>query len=262
MPALALASSLLLARVHPFGDVGLFRPQRNQQLIPEHAGIPPAARDLLASKCTDCHSTVTRAPFYGRLAPVSWLMERDIARGRSHMNLSDWSTYTPEQQQTLIAKIVQLARTQAMPLPQYRAIHWNSRITPADLEVLTAWAHAPSPATAYAASPALLPGDATRGEAVFEKRCTGCHSLATDREGPRLQNVYGRTTAGVPGFGYSVALRSAHLTWNDRTLDQWLTDPDAFLPGNNMTFRVARAQERQDLIAFLRQSAGAPVTTP
>jgi cytochrome c len=100
-----------------------------------------------------------------------------------------------------------------------------------------------------------LPGDPARGQAVFEKRCTGCHSLTNNREGPRLQSVYGRATGAVPNFPYSAALLNAHLTWNDATLEQWLTDPDAFLPGNNMDFHVAKPQERRDLIAWFKQSA-------
>jgi cytochrome c len=74
-------------------------------------------------------------------------------------------------------------------------------------------------------------------------------------EGPRLSGVYGRVAATAPGFSYSAALTAAQLTWNDTTLNQWLTDPDAFVPGNNMDFRVPRPQGRADLIAFLKQSA-------
>lgn len=98
-------------------------------------------------------------------------------------------------------------------------------------------------------------GNAEIGQSLFNRRCTGCHSLNDNREGPRLSGVYGRRAASVPGFPYSAALTAAHLTWNDQTLDQWLTDPDAFVPNNNMDFRVPRPQERADLIAFLRQSA-------
>jgi len=104
--------------------------------------------------------------------------------------------------------------------------------------------------------PALTIGDPTRGQSLFNRRCTGCHSLNDNREGPHLSGVYGRRAASVPGFPYSAALTAAHLTWNDQTLDQWLTDPDAFVPNNNMDFRVPRPQERADLIAFLKASGG------
>jgi cytochrome c len=96
-------------------------------------------------------------------------------------------------------------------------------------------------------------GDAVRGKEVFEKRCTGCHALDQDREGPRLRGVYGRNSGEVPGFPYSEALKKARIVWNEKSLEQWLTDPDSLVPGNNMDFHVPKAQERRDLVRFLRQ---------
>jgi cytochrome c len=94
------------------------------------------------------------------------------------------------------------------------------------------------------------------GKAVFEKRCTGCHAMNHDCEGPRLQGVYGRTSGDVAGFACSPELKKAHIIWGDKTLDQWLADPDTLVPGNNMEFRVTKPQERRDLIRFLRESKG------
>ena len=98
---------------------------------------------------------------------------------------------------------------------------------------------------------ATLPGDPIRGKAVFNKRCTGCHALTTDREGPRLEGVYGRRAASVPGFPYSAALRQSQIVWTEETINRWLTDPDSFLPNSNMDFRVPNPQDRKNLIAFL-----------
>jgi cytochrome c len=249
-----VAASLLLAHVHVFGDAGLFGAAA-QAPIPERASIPPDARAILDTKCADCHSYQTQAPIYGHFAPISWFMERDIVEGRKHMNLSQWDSYSPDQQQTFAAKIVQETKSHEMPLPQYRMIHWDTRITDADVRVFSEWAHGSStPADPLA--PAAVDGDPLRGAALFEKRCTGCHSLTTNREGPILQGVYGRTTGSVFAFPYSAALKNAHIAWDDQSLDKWLADPDAFLPGNNMDFLVARPQERKDLIAYFKQSAG------
>ena len=99
---------------------------------------------------------------------------------------------------------------------------------------------------------ALHSDDAEKGKAVFEKRCTGCHALANNREGPRLQGVYGRPSGTVPGFAYSEALKNAHIVWDEKSLEKWLTDPDRLVPGNNMGFSVSNPVERHDLIEFLR----------
>ncbi len=60
-----------------------------------------------------------------------------------------------------------------------------------------------------------------------------------------------------PDFPYSTKLKQAAIVWDDRTLDAWLTDPDTLVPGNNMAFHVAKAEERRDLIAFLKASSTA-----
>ncbi len=99
-------------------------------------------------------------------------------------------------------------------------------------------------------------GDADRGKQLFEKRCTGCHSLDQDKEGPRLRNVYGRTAGSISTFKYSDALKSAHVTWDDISLDKWLTDTESLIPDNDMTFHVPKADERADIIRFLKASAG------
>jgi cytochrome c len=249
--AALLSASLLLARTHPFGDAGLYA-QNPPQSEFEHSSLPPAVRAILSSKCSDCHSTQTQAPIYCRLAPVSWLMERDIIRGRNEMNLSSWETYSTDRQQALKAKIVQQVKTHAMPLPQYRWIHWNARTTDADLVTLTNWARG-APDTAEL-SPAIATADPVRGQMVFEKRCTGCHALDKNREGPSLRGVLGRTSGTIPGVSYSSQLVKARIVWNRVTLDHWLADPDQIVPGNNMEFHVSSPQERMDLISFLAQA--------
>ena len=100
-------------------------------------------------------------------------------------------------------------------------------------------------------------GDADRGKTLFEKRCTGCHSLDLDKEGPRLRGVYGRNAGTVASFEYSDALKKTHIVWDDATLDKWLTDTDALIPGNDMAFHVPKPEERTDIIAFLRAAAQA-----
>jgi cytochrome c len=98
--------------------------------------------------------------------------------------------------------------------------------------------------------------NAEQGKLLFDKRCAGCHSLDQDREGPRLRNVYGRTAGSISTFKYSEALKSSHITWNDGSLDKWLTDPESLVPDTDMEFHVPKADERAAIIRFLRLSSG------
>ena len=97
-------------------------------------------------------------------------------------------------------------------------------------------------------------GDAKRGQEVFEKRCTGCHSLDNDKEGPKLRGVFG-TRAGTLSstFEYSDALKASNVTWDAASLNQWMADPEKIIPKSNMFFRVPRAPERADVVAYLQQ---------
>jgi cytochrome c len=91
------------------------------------------------------------------------------------------------------------------------------------------------------------------GREIFDRRCTGCHALDNDKEGPRLRGVYGRKAGSVPSFQYSDALKKADVTWDDSNLDKWLTDPDKFIPDVDMDFHLEKPDERSAVIAYLQQ---------
>ena len=98
-------------------------------------------------------------------------------------------------------------------------------------------------------------GDPEAGAQVF-RTCAACHTLepGVHRTGPSLAGVFGRKAGTAEGFHrYSDALRSADLVWREDTLNGFLADPQAFLPGNRMTFSgIADAQARADVIAYLQ----------
>ncbi len=74
-------------------------------------------------------------------------------------------------------------------------------------------------------------GQSTGGrKELFEKRCSGCHALDRDKEGPRLRGVYGRVAGSVESFQYTDALKKSKITWSDEMLDPWLTDTEKLSP--------------------------------
>jgi len=90
------------------------------------------------------------------------------------------------------------------------------------------------------------------GQALLQKRCTGCHALDADHEGPRLRGVVGRAAGTVKTFQYSEALKNAKHTWDEAKLDKWLTDTESVVPDNDMSFRVPRQEERTAIISYLK----------
>jgi cytochrome c len=105
------------------------------------------------------------------------------------------------------------------------------------------------------AAAARAAGDPEAGVRVF-RQCASCHSLAPGRHmtGPSLAGVWGRKAGTVEGFRrYSRAVSTATVVWNEQTLDAWLANPKAVIPGNHMAFQGVRDQTaRADLIALLR----------
>jgi len=91
---------------------------------------------------------------------------------------------------------------------------------------------------------------------LFDKRCGGCHALDRDKEGPQLHGVFGRKAGSVTSFQYSDALKKSGIVWTEGTLEQWLADADKLVPNNDMTFHVEKADERSEIITYLKQNSG------
>lgn len=107
------------------------------------------------------------------------------------------------------------------------------------------------PAMAVHAAP-----DAARGQQLYA-RCAACHALAFDRVGPRHCGLLGRRAGSVPGFDYSPAMKKSSIVWTEKTLDRFLTQPLAMVPGSSMTYAgVPAASDRADLIAYLKAASG------
>lgn len=103
-----------------------------------------------------------------------------------------------------------------------------------------------------ACSSAIAGGDARNGKLLYSTHCIACHSVDVSMAGPAHRGVFGRKAGAVTGFSYSPALKKATITWNDATLDKWLTNPEKFVPGQQMGVSVAVKKDRDDLIAYLK----------
>jgi cytochrome c len=102
-----------------------------------------------------------------------------------------------------------------------------------------------------------LSGDPAKGEQIF-KKCAVCHTLEAGKNkiGPSLQGVIGRPAGTAANFNYSAGMKAAGqagIVWGEDTLDQYLTAPKKFVPGNKMPFPgLPEAQDRADVIAYLK----------
>jgi cytochrome c len=120
---------------------------------------------------------------------------------------------------------------------------------------LAACAFAAATAIAGAAEAPMAiprPGDPAHGKTLYQA-CQACHSIDDNDLGPKHRGVVGRRAGSVADYNYSVALKNSGLTWDPTTLDRWLSNPSALVPGTKMYFTIADSQTRADIIAYLAQ---------
>jgi len=103
-------------------------------------------------------------------------------------------------------------------------------------------------------------GDAAKGAATFKRHCAICHDTEAGKNkvGPSLHAVVDRKAGTADGYKLYRGLRDATWTWDDATLDAYLTDPAAFVKSKNggksssMVFKLGSRQDRDDVIAYLK----------
>jgi glucose/arabinose dehydrogenase len=121
-------------------------------------------------------------------------------------------------------------------------------------------------------------GDPGRGKTLFQQNCAICHADTLGpggeeiaKQGPGLVGIVGRRAAADSNFNYTKALRESGLTWDSATLDRFLANPAALVPGTTMPISTPKPEDRLDLIAYLSTlkapanvaaAATAPVPAP
>jgi cytochrome c len=110
--------------------------------------------------------------------------------------------------------------------------------------------------------PAAYQGaDLDNGQAKFAI-CKTCHTVTQgggSMTGPDLYGVFGRKAGTSPGYAYSDGLKALGVTWDAETIDKWIANPHAMVPGTKMTYiGMSNAKDRTDLIAYLKTVTSPP----
>ena len=123
---LVAAGVLVLAQAVPYG-----RDHTNPPVVAEPAWDRPETRALADRACFDCHSNVTRWPWYSHVAPLSWGIQHHVDEGREELNFSEWNRTFDEADQA-----GDVVREQEMPPRSYLLLHPEARLTPAERDEL------------------------------------------------------------------------------------------------------------------------------
>lgn len=128
---LVLAASLVLAQFVPVA--------RTNPAVVSDVSAPPDVDAILRRSCYDCHSNETVWPWYSRVAPVSWVVVRDVNQGRRHVNFSTWGTLSPADREKALRDIRDEVVEGRMPLGIYLPAHPEARLSEADKAAIDAW---------------------------------------------------------------------------------------------------------------------------
>jgi hypothetical protein len=128
----ALGGSL----IHPYGTTG--SPPGNQAIL-RGSRIDPATLAIVQRACQNCHSQQTEWPWYSHVAPVSWLLARDVQRARLHMDLSRWQDYSTSERGRMLSEIGSAVRNREMPVQRYVLLHPEARLTEMEREQIYRW---------------------------------------------------------------------------------------------------------------------------
>ena len=113
---------------------------RSNPPVSAEVAAPPDARAVLRRACYDCHSNETVWPWYAWVAPVSWLVARDVHEGRRELNFSVWGRYTTKEQVKKLKETWETVEEGEMPPWYYLPLHRNARLSAQDKAVLQRWA--------------------------------------------------------------------------------------------------------------------------
>jgi hypothetical protein len=141
--------------IHPSGPV---KAQRSRTPLLSGAVIDARTLHIIGASCENCHSEKTDWPWYSYVAPVSWLLESDVQRARSHMNFSRWAEYSTDQRIALLADIQTMVQARQMPLPRYLWLHPGAKLSQGDIDRLSTWTWMESNRLRSAPAPASSKG--------------------------------------------------------------------------------------------------------
>lgn len=130
----------LLGLIILFGAIQFIPVDRSNPPATAEISVPPEVRSVLVRSCYDCHSNQTVWPWYSRVAPVSWLVARDVHKGRDELNFSTWDRYSSGRQAKLLKESWEEVSEGEMPMWFYVWLHPNAHLSPADRELIRQWA--------------------------------------------------------------------------------------------------------------------------
>ncbi len=101
---------------------------------------PEAVHKILKETCFDCHSNVTRYPWYNKITPVNYWLAHHIDEGKEELNFSEWSSYSVKKKEHKMEEVYEEVEKKKMPLKSYTWTHAEAKLTDDQIKAVVDWA--------------------------------------------------------------------------------------------------------------------------
>lgn len=141
-----IIKKILLLLLAVFAIAQFFGPDKNEGDLASldrfytETNTPENIKIILNESCNDCHSDVSRYPWYNNITPVNYWMAEHINDGKKHFNISNWSTYSVKKKDHKLEELIEMVEEKEMPLPSYTWTHTEAKLTDAQIKSVVDWA--------------------------------------------------------------------------------------------------------------------------
>lgn len=123
-----------------------FGPEKNEGDIAsvdaffEDTNPPEDVKLILKESCMDCHSSVTRYPWYNNITPVNYWLAEHVKDGSKHFNMSEWADASIKRKDHKFEELIEMVEKEEMPLPSYLWTHTEAKLSEAQMASVVDWA--------------------------------------------------------------------------------------------------------------------------
>ena len=123
-----------------------FKPEKNEgdimsmKAFYEETKPTTEVKQILETACTDCHSNVTRYPWYNNITPVNYWLAEHVNDGKKHFNMSNWVGNSVKRKDHKFEELIEMVEDKEMPLESYTWVHADAKLTDAQIKAVVDWA--------------------------------------------------------------------------------------------------------------------------
>ena len=141
-----MIKKVLLLLLIAFGVAQFFGPDKNEGDLKSvnaflaETNPPENVKQILKETCSDCHSDVTRYPWYNNITPVNYWLAHHVDEGKEELNFSNWVGNSVKRKDHKFEEIIEMVEAKEMPLESYTITHSEAKLSDAQIKAVVDWA--------------------------------------------------------------------------------------------------------------------------